>query len=74
MLFVGITTITAGLLNLKNLFIPQISESATRIQGIINLSLTVLILFCVISVIADAIPRWIRAFSRSIPAPDNQIS
>jgi carbon starvation protein len=62
MLFVGVTTITAGLLNLKNLFIPQIFDPATRMQGIINLSLTVLILFCVISVIADALPRWIRAF------------
>ncbi len=62
MLFVGITTISAGILNLKNLFIPQIIESTTRAQGIINSGLTILILFCVISVIIDAVPKWIRSY------------
>jgi carbon starvation protein len=59
--FVGITTIIAGILNLKNLFIPQISDSATRLQGLINSGLTIIILLCVISVIIDAVPRWIKA-------------
>jgi carbon starvation protein len=59
--FVGITTIIAGLLNLRDLFIPQISNSATRLQGLINTGLTVIILLCVISVIIDAVPRWIKA-------------
>jgi carbon starvation protein len=61
MIFVGITTISAGYLNLKNLFIPQISNDATHIQGIINSGLTVIILLCVIAVIADAVPKWIKA-------------
>ena len=61
MLFVGTTTITAGYLNLKNLFIPQIFKEATHIQGIINSGLTLLILICVISVIADAVPRWVKS-------------
>jgi carbon starvation protein len=62
MLFVGITTVTAGILNLRNLFIPQVFVAATRTQGIINTSLTILILFCVVSVIVDAVPRWVRAY------------
>jgi carbon starvation protein len=62
MLFVGITTITAGILNLKNLFIPQIYKSATSVPGIINTVLTLVILACVVSVIADAVPRWIKAY------------
>ena len=64
MLFVGVTTFAAGLLNLKNLFIPQISDNSTYIQGIINSGLSILILLCVMSVIVDAIPKWIRAFTR----------
>jgi carbon starvation protein len=61
MTFVGITTITAGILNLKNLFIPQIFIDNTRIQGIISSGLTLIILVCVTIVIFDAVPRWIRA-------------
>ena len=59
--FVGITTITAGILNLKNLFIPQMLIGTTHLQGLINTVLTVVILLCVISVILDAVPRWIKA-------------
>jgi carbon starvation protein len=61
MTFVGITTITAGILNLKNLFVPQIFNVATRLQGIINTVLTLIILLCVTAVIVDAVPRWIKA-------------
>ncbi len=61
LVFVGITTITAGILNLKNLFIPQIFLETSRLQGVINTFLTALILLCVISVIIDAIPKWIMA-------------
>lgn len=64
LLFVGVTTITAGLMNLKNLFIPQISVEATRIQGLINTGLTILILVCVVSVIVNAVPKWVRAFRK----------
>jgi carbon starvation protein len=65
MVFVGITTVYAGILNLKNLFVPQIFNDATRFQGIINSGLTIVILICVMSVISDAIPRWVRAFRQT---------
>jgi carbon starvation protein CstA len=64
MIFVGTTTITAGIMNLKNLFIPQIFKQATHIQGIINSGLTLLILICVISVVVDAIPKWLKAYNK----------
>jgi carbon starvation protein len=64
MLFVGITTVIAGILNLKNLFLPQIIDAATRMQGVINSALSILILVCVISVIIDAVPRWVRAYAQ----------
>jgi carbon starvation protein len=62
MLFIGITTVTAGILNLKNLFIPQIFKSSTSVQGTINTSLTLIILICVAAVFIDAVPRWIKGF------------
>jgi len=61
MTFVGITTLTAGWMNMINIYIPQISEPAKMVPGIINLSLTILIMACVVIVLANAIPKWISA-------------
>jgi carbon starvation protein len=59
LLFVGVTTITAGSMNIANLFYPMILVPGTQVQGIINLSLTVVIMVCVVVVIGDAVPKWI---------------
>lgn len=61
MSFVGITTLTAGWMNVVNIYIPQISEPAKMVPGIINLALTLLIMACVVIVLANAIPKWIAA-------------
>jgi carbon starvation protein len=61
MIFVGVTTLTAGWLNMKNLFIPQMLEKTTRVQGSINTCLTLLIMFCVVLIVANAVPKWIKA-------------
>jgi carbon starvation protein len=58
MIFVGITTLTAGTMNIKNLFLPQVMQASTRIQGSVNLVLTIIIMFCVLAILADAVPRW----------------
>lgn len=63
MIFVGVTTVIAGILNLKNLFIPQVYKEATHLQGLINSGLTILILFCVVSVIINAFPKWVKVFN-----------
>jgi len=60
MTFVGVTTLTAGILNLKNIYFPQLFVAETKVQGIINIVLTVIIIVCVVIVLTDAIPRWIR--------------
>jgi carbon starvation protein len=61
MLFVGTTTISAGVMNMINIFIPQLSVPEKMVPGIINLALTVLIITCVIVVIVNAAPKWIKA-------------
>jgi carbon starvation protein len=61
MIFVGVTTMVAAILNIKNIYILQISESATMVPGLINMILTVCIIVSVIVILANAIPGWIRS-------------
>jgi carbon starvation protein len=62
MTFVGVTTMTAAYLNIKNIYIPQIRDSATMVPGLINLILTLCIIICVVIIIYNAVPKWIKAF------------
>ena len=65
MIFVGITTLTAGIKNSINLYWPQIFDEKTQIQGVINFSLTLVIMFCVFAIIINAVPRWIAVIKRT---------
>jgi len=62
MTFVGVTTMTAAFLNIKNIYLPQVMESATRVPGLINLILTISILICVVVIFYNAVPKWIDGF------------
>jgi carbon starvation protein len=57
--FVGITTITAGVMNIFNIYIPQ-ALSENPLAGTINLILTVIILAFVFIILGNAVPKWIR--------------
>ena len=59
LIFIAFTTLVAGTMNIVNLFIPMVLASKTQMQGFINLFLTVVIMGSVITVIADAVPKWI---------------
>lgn len=67
MIFVGVTTLTAGFQNVKNIYLPQVMETSTRTQGIINSSLTVVIVVCVFIILFNAIPKWIQAWQGKTP-------
>jgi carbon starvation protein len=69
MIFVGVTTMTAAFLNIKNIYLPQLNDAATRTPGMINLILTVCIIVCVIVILCNAVPRWIRA-ARLLRVPE----
>jgi carbon starvation protein len=60
MVFVGVTTVTGGLMNMVNIYIPQMSNGNTRIQGTINTLLTSVILICVSLIIIEATRKWIK--------------
>jgi carbon starvation protein len=61
MVFVGATTLTAGYMNITGIYWPQLSSPEKWVQGLVNLTLTGLIMLSVILIVADAIPKWIRA-------------
>ena len=59
LIFVTVTTLAAGTMNILNLFVPMMSTAKTQVQGFINLLLTAVIMGSVIIVIVDAVPKWI---------------
>ncbi len=61
MTFVGITTMTAGFMNIRNIFLPLVMDASTRMQGLINLVLTLIIMASLVIILVDAVPRWLRA-------------
>ena len=60
MTFVGITTITGGVMNMLNIYIPQIANEKTSVQGTINKLLPSIILVCVVLIISVATQKWIK--------------
>jgi len=60
MTFVGITTLTGGVMNMINIYLPQMMVAETRVQGTINTFLTGIILVCVGLIILEATQKWIK--------------
>jgi carbon starvation protein len=65
LIFVGITTLTAGFLNMKNIYLPQTNNPVTMLPGSINLLLTLAIIICVLIILFNAVPKWVRAMKNS---------
>jgi carbon starvation protein len=64
-IFIGFTTLYAGFANIITIYFPQALKSETRIQGIINLTLSGVIIFCACVVFYNAIPKWVKAFQKA---------
>jgi len=64
-IFIGFTTLYAGFANIITIYFPQVLKSETRIQGIINLTLSGVIIFCACVVFYNAIPKWVKAFQKA---------
>ena len=61
MLFVLAVTFTAAIMNITNIYIPQLHEDGKLVTGIINLTLTSVIMLCVLVILRDAVPQWFKA-------------
>ena len=58
--FVGTTTLTAGVLSIRDNFFPLTAKPETAFKGWLNSGLTVVMMACVLIVLAEALPRWFR--------------
>lgn len=63
MIFVGTTTITGGILSIRDIFLPMAAAAAKpgdAFKGYLNSGLTICMLLCVAAILAAAVPRWVR--------------
>ncbi len=71
MLFVGATTISAGILSTASIFLPLTHQPATRLQGYLDATLMVLFMLGVILVmVASARRCWQTLHGVAVPAPN----
>jgi carbon starvation protein len=59
LVFVGITTITAGVESLYGIYYPMTHVAATRVTGFVNLIVTSALLVGVALVIVGSVRRWL---------------
>ncbi|MGA2182742.1 MAG: carbon starvation protein A [Bryobacteraceae bacterium] len=68
MLFVGVTTIAAGVLSIRDIFWPLTAKPGQQITGYVDSTLLALFIAGVLLVVFDAARRWV-AVMRGAPAP-----
>jgi carbon starvation protein len=68
MCFVGVTTVTAGVLSIKNIFWPLTSKPGMVFTGYLDTILMSIFITGVVLVVFDAVRRWIASFNGA-PAP-----
>jgi len=59
--FVSTTTLVAGFESITDIFWPLAQKPETAVQGLINTSLTAIIMFAAIVIMIDSIRRWLGA-------------
>jgi carbon starvation protein len=60
MVFVAVTTLTAGVLNILNNFLPLISNPQTATQGYVNSILTAVMIICAVMILIEAFRKWYK--------------
>jgi len=56
-----------GCENIINIYRPQVFSEKMQVQGIINFVLILVIMFCVVSILLDAVPKWIKVIKEKRP-------
>jgi carbon starvation protein len=59
LVFVSTTTLVAGFMSITDIFWPLTQKPETSTQGIINTSLTAIIMIAAVVIMADSIRRWL---------------
>jgi len=61
MVFVAVTTLTAGVLNITDSYWPMTRNPATAVQGYVNCAFTITMIVCAVVVLIEAGRRWYAA-------------
>ena len=64
LVFVGTTTLTAGVESVLFLYLPMTRDMATRATGMINVALTCLLLACIAMILVGSAMRWVALLRR----------
>jgi carbon starvation protein len=67
MCFVGVTTVTAGVLSIRNIFWPLTSKPGLTITGYLDSTLMSIFIVGVVLVVFDAARRWIAVLNGAQP-------
>jgi hypothetical protein len=67
--FVSTTTLVAGFKSITDIFWPLTQKPETYVQGLINTSLTVIIMFAAVVIMVDSIRRWLNPQITQIQEP-----
>ncbi len=71
LIFVGVVTVTAGYMNIFNIYVPMLNQPGKEITGLINIILTCIIIASVFVIFIDSVPRWIKVFrGKAVILPD----
>jgi carbon starvation protein len=70
LLFVSITTLTAGVMSVRDNFWPMAigPDTALNFQGYLNTGLTVIMMLLVVVILANAVWRWIQVLRGRVQA------
>jgi carbon starvation protein len=73
MVFVAVTTLTAGFFNITDNFWPLAQNPATALQGWVNSVLTAVMMVCAIGVLFEAFRRWYRVLVKGEVLPGAEV-
>jgi carbon starvation protein len=73
MLFVSVTTLVAGWLNIVDNYIPLTANPGTAAQGYVNSTLTVIIMICAIVILIEAFRRWYKVLVKGESFADQEM-
>src|SRR5215475_4127609 len=62
--FVSSTTLVAGFKSITDIFWPLAQKAETATMGVINTSLTVIIMFAAVVIMLDSLRRWVKTGNR----------
>jgi carbon starvation protein len=64
MVFVLVTTLTAGWLNIADNYMPLTRNPATATQGYVNSMMTIIIMICAVVIVVEATRRWYQVLRK----------